>query len=62
MEEKTVEISVAEYHKLLKVAERVECLRRMVAASEYVSTGEIMAVLDIHEPTRGRAVSKNEAV
>lgn len=47
MEEKTVEITVAEYHELLKVSERVECLRRLVEKGGYVSSGDMIAVLDL---------------
>lgn len=47
MEEKTVEITVAEYHELLRKAERIAVLERMVSTGNYVSTSDMLAVLDL---------------
>lgn len=58
----TIEVLAAEYFALLRIAERVECLERMLATGDYVSVSEIMAVLDIHEPARAMGVHKNETV
>ena len=48
----TIEVLAAEYFALLRIAERVECLERMLATSDFVSTGDMMAVLDIKKPEK----------
>ena len=47
MEENRVEITVSEYHELLKNAERVAVFKRMLANDEYISTKDIKAIFDI---------------
>ena len=45
--EHTIIISVAEYRELTAKAERIAAVERMVATGNYISTGEVMAVLGI---------------
>ena len=52
MNENKVEITVAEYHDLLRKAERIAVLGRMVATGDYISTGDMLAVLDIKKPEK----------
>ena len=47
MEENTVEITVQEYHELLKMKERIATVERMYARSGYVSDEDIKIILDI---------------
>lgn len=49
-EESRVEISVTEYHELLRMAERVAAVERFFAKSKYVCTEDIKIILDIKEP------------
>jgi hypothetical protein len=54
MEEKTVEITVQEYHELLRKAERIAAVERLCARSSYVCVDDVKHVLDIKEPvTKG---------
>lgn len=46
-EKNTVEISVEEYHALLRTAERVAALERLFNKAQYVSTGDVVAILNI---------------
>lgn len=45
--EHSIIISVEEYRDLVAKAERIAAVERMVTRGDYVSTGAIMAVLDI---------------
>ena len=42
-----VEVPKSEYEKLVQKAERVDVVERLVAANEYVSTKDIVAILGI---------------
>lgn len=48
-------ISLWEYEQLLRAQERVKIIERMFARSNYVSTGDIEAVLDIPEKPKTAA-------
>ena len=50
MDEDRVEISVTEYHGLLRMAERVAAVERLCTRSKYVSVEDIKIILDIKEP------------
>jgi hypothetical protein len=47
MEEKTVEITVQEYHELLKKAERIDTLKRLLSVKNFIDVEETKALLDI---------------
>ena len=47
MDENKVEIPVEEYHDLLRKAERIAIVERLVNRCEYINTSDILAVLDI---------------
>jgi hypothetical protein len=49
MEEKTVEITVQEYHELLRKVERIAAVERLCARSSYVSIDDVKIILDIEE-------------
>lgn len=42
-----IDISVAEYNDLVRDSEKIAAVRRLVAANEYISTKDVMAILDI---------------
>ena len=42
-------ITVEEYRELVAKAERIAAVGRMIGSSEYISTGDIIAVLGIQE-------------
>lgn len=44
-----VEVDKPEYDKLVRVAEKVEVLKRLYEKNKYISTAEIVAVLEIKE-------------
>lgn len=44
----TVEISVEEYLRLLRLDERVEVIKRIVQETKYISTADLITILDIH--------------
>ena len=52
MEEKTVEITVQEYHELLRQAERIATVGRFIETTDYINVVELKALLGIRE--RGR--------
>ena len=49
MEENKVEITVSEYHDLLRKAERIAVLERMLKRNKYLSTGDVRDILCIEE-------------
>lgn len=49
MEENKVEITVSEYHELLRTAERVAVFKRMLARDDYISNKDIKAIFDFEE-------------
>lgn len=51
--EHSIIISVEEYRDLVAKAERIAAVERMVTKGDYVSTGAIMAVLDIPYEQKG---------
>lgn len=44
-----VEVEKNEYEKLIRIAERVEVISRMVAADKYVCGDDLKILLDIEE-------------
>ena len=54
---RTVEISVEEYRTLLRKAEKVAAVERLYNRAQYVSTGDIVAILNIE-----KECGENEAV
>ena len=60
MEENKITITAWRYAELIRTEERVRCLRRMMASNEYVSTGDVKAVLDIKD--KEEVQGENEAV
>lgn len=47
MEEKTVEITVQEYHELLRKAERIAAVERLCEKSDYVALEDVKIILCI---------------
>lgn len=46
---RTVEISLDRYDDLVRASEKIEVIKRMVSASEYISTADILMILGIEK-------------
>ena len=44
----TVEITVEDFHRLLRLDERVEVIKRIVRETKYISTADLMTILDFN--------------
>ena len=55
MNEKTITITLDEYECLIRAQERIEVVERIINKEEYISVGEIAAVLGIRERARESA-------
>lgn len=53
MEENKVEITVSEYHGLLRMAERIAVVERLAETTEYLATGDVLAILGIRRKESG---------
>lgn len=52
----TVTVSKGEYTKLIKIAERVSILERIVERNEYIPVEEIRAIFDLKPPQKLKKV------
>lgn len=49
MYEQSITISAEKYDELVRKAERIEVVRRMLASERYTSTDDVEVILDIKE-------------
>lgn len=55
----TVSVPKPEYENLVRDSEKIETLKRLIKSSKYVTTGEVMAILEIEESDKEESEETN---